>query len=122
MEACSELIELSVTTCNAQKVIPTIISEMDDLRHTLQFIPNTYFTVLSIRRANLCQLLALRGCYTRLSLLIRLMQFSRQCLDNDLPNESIRQLEAVNNVSGTYHSLLVGRQGLEPRSKGFRLV
>ena len=92
MDAGGEFIKLSVTTCNAQNVIHSIISKMDDLRHTLQFIPNTYFTVLSIRGANLCQLLALRGCYTRLPHFIRLRQFSRQCLDNDLPNESIRQL------------------------------
>ena len=25
-----------------------------DLRHTLQFIPDTYFTVFGIRRINLC--------------------------------------------------------------------
>jgi len=39
-----------------------------DLRHTLHFIPDTYFTVLSIRRANLCHGMKVRRWIKSLNL------------------------------------------------------
>ncbi len=39
-----------------------------DLRHTLHFIPDTYFTVLSIRRANLCHGMKVRRWMKSLNL------------------------------------------------------